>query len=46
MSAFMKTGDFMGYDPQMCTFFENGYLERFRAAAIRGREKRLAKERS
>lgn len=36
MSAFEKTGDMLGYDPQMCTFFEKGYLQKFREAVRKG----------
>ena len=40
LSAFKKTGDFMGYDPQMCEFFENGFDQKFMEAIRNGREKR------
>ena len=39
MSAFEKTGDLMGYDPQMCYFFEHGFPEKFREAIQRGEKK-------
>lgn len=39
MSAFEKTGDFLGYDPQMCYFFEKGMPDQFREAVKRGRQK-------
>ena len=40
MSAFEKTGDLLGYDPQMCYFFEHGFPEKFREAIQRGEKKR------
>ena len=40
MSAFEKTGDLLGYDPQMCYFFEHGLPEKFREAIQRGEKKR------
>ena len=40
MSAFEKTGDLLGYDPQMCYFFEHGFPEKFREAIHRGEKKR------
>ncbi len=40
MSAFEKTGDLLGYDPQMCYFFEHGFPEKFREAIRRGEKKR------
>ena len=40
MSAFEKTGDFLGYDPQMCYFFEKGMPDQFRKAVTRGRQAR------
>ena len=39
LSAFKKTGDFSGYDPQMCEFFEKGFDKMFRKAIERGRKK-------
>lgn len=42
MSAFEKTGDLLGYDPQMCYFFEHGFPEKFREAIRKGEEKRTA----
>jgi hypothetical protein len=35
-----KTGDLLGYDPQMCYFFEHGFPEKFREAIRRGEKKR------
>ena len=40
MSAFEKTGDLLGYDPQMCYFFEHGFPEKFVEAIRRGEKKR------
>ena len=37
LSAFKKTGDFIGYDPQMCEFFKNGFDKKFLEAINRGR---------
>ncbi len=35
-----KTGDLLGYDPQMCYFFEHGFPKKFREAIRRGEKKR------
>ena len=40
LSAFRKSGDFRGYDPQMCEFFENGFDKKFREAVRRGSQSR------
>jgi len=39
LSAYKHTGDFYGYDPQMCEFFEKGYDKRFREAVKNGIKK-------
>ena len=40
LSAFKKTGDFLGYDPQMCEFFEKGFDKKFREAIMKGKARR------
>lgn len=37
LSAYKNTGDFTGFDPQMCFFFEHETDRQFRDAVIRGR---------
>ena len=43
LSTFKKTGDFRGYDPKMCEFFEKGFDKKFRGAIVRGQKKKEKK---